>query len=139
MVASAAERFTPPPIPWRHPLALEPAPELGPGLDPQRSGEALARLCAEPDVQAVIAFGSRARGEARPDSDLDLAVIVGQPQLTPTEKMACWKRFNRALGRQGVAVDLVVAGSADAERLSGSRWHVFGDVAREGRVLYVAR
>ena len=70
---------------------------------------------------------------------LDLAVIVGQPQLTPVEKLACWKRFNRALGRQGVAVDLVVAGSADAERLSGSRWHVFGDVAREGRVLYVAR
>ena len=139
MVAIAAERFTPPTIPWRHPLALEPAPELGPGVDPQRSGEALARLCAEPDVQAVIAFGSRARGEARPDSDLDLAVIVGQPQLTPAEKLACWKRFNRALGRQGVAVDLVVAGSADAERLSGSRWHVFGDVAREGRVLYVAR
>ena len=139
MVATAAGRFTPPTIPWRHPLALELAPELGPGLDPQRSGEALARLCAEPDVQAVIAFGSRARGEARPDSDLDLAVIVGQPKLTPAEKMACWKRFNRALGRQGVAVDLVVAGSSDAERLSGSRWHVFGDVAREGRVLYVAR
>jgi hypothetical protein len=56
MDASAAERFTPPTIPWRHPLALE----LGPGVDPQRSGEALARLCAEPDVQAVIAFGSRA-------------------------------------------------------------------------------
>jgi len=87
-------------------------------VDPQRPGEALARLCSEPDVQAVI---------------------VGQPQLTPAEKMACWKRFNRALGRQGVPVDLVVAGSADAERLSGSRWHVFGDVAREGRVLYVAR
>jgi hypothetical protein len=31
-----------------------------------------------------------------------------------------------------------VAGAADAERLSGSCWHVFGDVAREGRVLYVA-
>ena len=35
-------------------------------------------------------------------------------------------------------VDLVVAGAADAARLSGSRWHVFGDVAREGRVLHVA-
>ena len=90
-------------------------------MDPQRSGEALARLCAEPDVQAVIAFGSRARVEARPDPDLDLAMIVGLPQLTPAEKMACWKRFNRVPGRQGVAVDLVVAGSADAERLSGSR------------------
>jgi len=107
MVAAAAERFTPPTIPWRKPQALEPAPELGPGLDPHRAGEALARLCAEPDVQAVIAFGSRARGEARSDSDLDLAVIVGQPQLTPVEKLACW--------------------------------HVFGDVAREVRVLYVAR
>ena len=94
MVAAAAERFTPPTIPWLHPLALEPAPELGPGLDPQRSGEALVRLCAEPDVQAVISFGSRARGEARPDSDLDLAVIVGQPQLTSAEKLARWKRFN---------------------------------------------
>ena len=98
----------------------------------------MARLCAEPDVQAVIAFGSRARGEARADSDLDLAVIVRQPQLTPAEKMVCWQRFDRALGRLGVGVDLVVAGAADAERLSGSRWHVFGDVAREGRVLYVA-
>ena len=138
MVASAAERFTPPPIPWRRPLALGSAPDLGPGLDPQRCGTALARLCAEPDVQAVIAFGSRARGEARADSDLDLAVIVRQPQLTPAEKMVCWQRFDRALGRLGVGVDLVVAGAADAERLSGSRWHVFGDVAREGLVLYVA-
>jgi len=107
-------------------------------LDPQACGEALARLCAETDVQAVVAFGSRARGEARADSDLDLAVIVGQPQLTPAEKMACWQRFRAALGLLGVGVDLVVAGAADAERLSGSRWHVFGDVAREGRVLYVA-
>ena len=48
-----------------HPLALALAPELGPGLDPQRSGEALARLCAEPDVQAVIAFGSRASPSSR--------------------------------------------------------------------------
>ena len=115
-----------------------PAPDLGLGLDPQRCGEALARLCAEPDVQAVIAFGSRGRGEARPDSDLDLAVIVRQPQLSPAEKMECWRRFHGVLGRLGVGVDLVVAGAADAERLSGSRWHVFGDVAREGRVLHVA-
>ena len=112
--------------------------DLGPGLDPQRCEQALARLCAEPEVQAVVLFGSRARGEARGDSDLDLAVIVRQPELTGAEKLACWRRFSAALGRLGVGVDLVVAGAADAARLSGSRWHVFGDVAREGRVLHVA-
>ena len=117
---------------------MEASPDLGPGLDPGLSGEALARLCDEPDVQAVIAFGSRARGQARDDSDLDLAVIVRQPQLTPAEKMACWQRFHGVVGRLGVGVDVVLAGAADADRLSGSRWHVFGDVAREGRVLYVS-
>lgn len=138
MGAPAAVPFSPPAIPWHQPRALVPCSDLGPGLDPQRCDEALGRLCAEPDVQAVVAFGSRARGEARDDSDLDLAVIVRQPQLTPAEKLACWQRFHGAVGRLGVGVDVVVAGAADAERLSGSRWHVFGDVAREGRVLYVA-
>jgi hypothetical protein len=120
MAGSTAAPFTPPAIPWCHPQPLDPSPELGPGLDPHRCGAALARLCAELDVQAVVVFGSR------------------QPQLPPTDRLACWRRFHGALGRLGVKVDLVMAGNADAQRLSGSRWHVFGDVAREGRVLYVA-
>lgn len=138
MHAATAQPFCPPRIPWRQPRPLVLPVELGPGLDPQACGQALARLCAEPDLLALVVFGSRARGEARPDSDLDLAVIVRQPQLTPAEKLACWRRFRERLGPLGVGVDLVVAGSADAERLSGSRWHVFGDVAREGKVLHVA-
>ncbi len=138
MVSASAQPFVPPVIPWREPRGLAALPDLGPGLDTEACGQALARLCADPEVRAVLAFGSRARGEARPDSDLDLAVIVGHAQLPPAEKAACWQRFRTALGPLGVRVDLVVAGAADAERLSGSRWHVFGDVAREGKVLYVA-
>jgi hypothetical protein len=64
--------------------------------------------------------------EVRADSDLDLAVIVRTAQLTPEEKLECWRRFRQRLGRLGVGIDLVIAGQADVERLSGSRWHVPG-------------
>ena len=53
-------------------------------------------------------------------------MILRQPQLTSAEKQLCWRRFRQALGPLGVGVDLIVAGAADAARLSGSRWHVFG-------------
>jgi predicted nucleotidyltransferase len=53
----------------------------------------LVRLCADPELQAVVAFGARARGEARADSDLDLAVIVRQPQLSGAETVVCWQRL----------------------------------------------
>ena len=89
-------------------------------------------------VQAVVRFGSRARGEALEDSDLDLAVILRQPQLTPQQKAAAWRQCRDALGHPGVGIDLVLAGAAEADRLSQSRWHVFGDAARDVWVLYVA-
>ena len=138
MVAPSAERFRPPAIPWLHAQILPSVLDLGPGLEQEACGAALSRLCAEPNVQAVLVFGSRGRGDARADSDLDLAVIVAQPELTPAEKASCWRRFRQLIGPSGVGVDRVVAGAAAAERLSQSRWHVFGDVARQGRVLYVA-
>lgn len=140
MAPAVAQPFVPPAIPWLQPQRLL-GPEdllLGPGLDPTMLYGAMQRLLALGSVQALVAFGSRARAEARGDSDLDLAVILAEPQLSPEQKALWWSRCRQAIGFTGVGVDLVVVGSADAERLSGSRWHVLGDVARQGRVLYAA-
>ncbi|MCS5690594.1 nucleotidyltransferase domain-containing protein [Cyanobium sp. FGCU-6] len=52
------------------PFAL---PDLGPGLDAERREAveaALQTISADPTVQALVIFGSRARGNARPESDL---------------------------------------------------------------------
>ncbi|MBM5785018.1 MAG: nucleotidyltransferase domain-containing protein [Cyanobacteria bacterium K_DeepCast_35m_m1_288] len=138
MASSPATRFSAPAIPWLEPQRLAEQLELGPGLDTASLRNALIVLARQPQVQALVAFGSRVRGDARLDSDLDLAVICREPSLTPAEKTERSFGYRQLLGSVGVGVDLVVVGAADAQHLAGSRWHVMGDVAREGRVLYVA-
>ncbi|MBM5784337.1 MAG: nucleotidyltransferase domain-containing protein [Cyanobacteria bacterium K_DeepCast_35m_m1_288] len=138
MASTPATRFRAPAIPWLEPQSLVEQLELGPGLDRACLRNGLVVLARQPQVQALVAFGSRARGEARLDSDLDLAVICREPSLTPAEKTERSFGYRQLLGSVGCGVDLVVVGAADALRLAGSRWHVMGDVAREGRVLYVA-
>ena len=69
----------------------------------------LARL--EPPPLRLVLFGSRARGEARPDSDIDLLVVMPQAQLTPQERQLALRAMRAALQplRLPVDVDLVLA------------------------------
>ena len=127
-----------PTLPW-----LQPQPQVvhfdpGPALSAEQLQAVVQRLAACGDLQAVVLFGSRARGEAKPDSDLDLALITQMAELSPQQRLACWKRYRAAVGALPCGVDLVIQGSAVAARLAQSRWHVMGDVRREGRVLYAA-
>ncbi len=46
----------------------------------EKVAEAVRRIVAAVDPLAIIAFGSRVRGEQRADSDLDLAVILDIPE-----------------------------------------------------------
>lgn len=125
--------------PWLTATALASTPDLGPGLDPVGLQEGLERLVARPDVQALVVFGSRASGNARPYSDLDLLVIGREPSIAPERQIPLWQELRSALGDVGVPVDLLVYGQLEAAKLSGSRWHVLGHAARRGKVLYVAQ
>ena len=77
--------------------------------------DAVRRAVAErDDLVAAWVFGSVARGSARPDSDVDIAVLRGKPasgtlEDLPTE-LALY--LERAVGRE---VDLVVIDDADVE------------------------
>ena len=126
-------------VDWTTPQPFS-LPELGPGVEGALLDQletALRQIAADPSVQALVLFGSRATGTALADSDLDLLVVEHTPQLEPEAKVASWWRHFQPLQSLPLPVDLIVSGSADAERLAGSRWHVISEAARQGRVLVV--
>jgi uncharacterized protein len=94
---------------------------------------AVAILVREAQPERVILFGSYARGEAKPDSDLDLLIVEREVRHQQAE-MA---RLRRALSPLRIPVDILVT---DLTRLSSS-WADFPgsylyDALREGKVLY---
>jgi predicted nucleotidyltransferase len=107
------------------------------GSDLQAVMTALGGL--QPRPERVVLFGSRARGEARPDSDIDLLVVMPQPTLAPIERQLALRSLRTALRSLPlkVAVDLVVVGEQDARDLAGSRWHGVARALREGQDLDV--
>jgi predicted nucleotidyltransferase len=52
----------------------------------------------QPGVGAVVLVGSYARGSARPDSDIDLVLLLDNPQafLADTEWVGSFLGFHRA-------------------------------------------
>jgi predicted nucleotidyltransferase len=85
---------------------------------------------AAPDAR-VIVFGSRARGEGRSGSGLDLLVIEPDPRSRRAE----FVRPREALGDLGVPVDLIVASDRHVRRWGQVRGGVIHEALREGRVL----
>ena len=69
---------------------------LGPGLEAAEIGAALAQLGQDPEVERVVLFGSRARGNARSESDLDLLLIVAG-SLTPEREKRLRRRVRNLL------------------------------------------
>ncbi len=93
-------------------------------------------IVREADPEAIILFGSRARGEAGPDSDVDLLIIEREPFGPGRSRIQEAARLYHALGDMPVSKDLLLYTRAEAERWRGSLNHVVARAFSEGRVLY---
>jgi predicted nucleotidyltransferase len=67
----------------------------------------------------VILFGSHARGDAGPDSDLDLLVI--EPEVR--SRRAEFVRLRKRLRGLGIPIDLIVVDSSHVEEWGGDAGH----------------
>jgi uncharacterized protein len=106
-----------------------------PASIPPLLAEIVRRLVALYGPDQIYLFGSTARGDAGPDSDYDLMVIVpdGVPQSLRDSGPAY-----RALWRLGAAVDVLVWTRHQFDSRLHLRASLPATIVREGRLLYAA-
>ena len=86
--------------------------------------------------ERIVLFGSHARGDAGPDSDVDLMVIERSPFGPDHSRREEIRRIRRALWNVRIPVDILVFSQDEVEFWRDSPNHVIGQTLREGRTLY---
>jgi predicted nucleotidyltransferase len=101
---------------------------------PRVLNEIIRRIVAAAHPEKIILFGSAARGEMGPDSDVDLLIIkrgeFHRGRMTDAIYMSM-----RGVGQ---AVDVILVTPEDVERYRESDALVIAPALREGRVVYAA-
>jgi predicted nucleotidyltransferase len=108
----------------------------GEGVIDHRSGELIPfltdRIIRRFDPLRIILFGSHARGQAGPDSDIDLLVVF--PEVEDKRKAAI--EIRRALADLPVGKDIIVTTPAEIARRGDLIGTILRPALRDGKVLY---
>jgi predicted nucleotidyltransferase len=96
--------------------------------------EIVRRIVRVVHPQRIFLFGSAARGQLGPDSDLDLLVIVREP----VHRRALAQEIYRNLHGFPLPVDVVVATERDVEQYGDRIGTILRPALREGEVIYGA-
>lgn len=84
------------------------------------------------DPLRIVLFGSVARGEAGPHSDIDLLVVLPRVEHRIESAIA----IRRAIADLPPPIDLVPTDPDEVERRRGHMWSLVGAALDEGKVVY---
>jgi predicted nucleotidyltransferase len=94
--------------------------------------KAVQTLVETAHPERIILFGSHARGDAQPDSDLDFLVIESEVKDRAKEMV----RLRRALRPLRIPVDILVYSTGDVARWGDQPGSALYWALREGKILY---
>ena len=95
--------------------------------------EIVRRIVAAVQPEKIILFGSAAREDMGPDSDLDSLVIKSCKNRRETAR-----KIRRKLIGIGIPKDIIVATPEDIERYKDTIGLIYRPALSEGKVLYAA-
>jgi uncharacterized protein len=98
--------------------------------------EMVERIVQEVQPEQIYLFGSRARGEAREDSDVDLLVVEREPFGERRSRLREIQRISRALYSFRIPTDILLYSASEYAKWRESRYHIVGHCEREGRLMY---
>lgn len=96
--------------------------------------EVIRRIVEVADPDRIMLFGSAARGQMGPESDLDLLVVKSG---VPHRRRLAQQIYRRLLGLT-VPIDVIVVTPEDVERYRDKVGPIIGPAIEEGRVVYDA-
>ena len=95
--------------------------------------EAARRIGANVHPEKIILFGSYATGHARPDSDVDLLVIMRSRHKQPTQRSA---ELSQLLEPRLFPLDLLVRTPSEIRQRLAMGDTFIREILRRGRILY---
>jgi predicted nucleotidyltransferase len=99
--------------------------------------EMVRAIVREVDPERIYLFGSYARGDAGPDSDVDLLVVERERFGPQRDRLAEITRVRHSLSAFRVAKDILVFSAEEFAYWKDSLNHIIARCLREGRPLYV--
>ncbi len=101
-------------------------------MESQRIEEITAAIVEKFNPRRIVLFGSHARGEDNPESDLDLFVEM-ETDLSPPDRSV---QVSAILGLRPWSLDVVVYTPEEVNRLRNVRGTLLSIIEEEGRLLY---
>jgi uncharacterized protein len=102
--------------------------------DPAILAEVIRRIVEVAHPERIVLFGSAARGQMGPDSDLDFIVVKSG---VPHRRRLAQQIYRRLLGLT-VPIDVIVVTPEDIARYRDKVGPIIGPALEEGRVVYGA-
>ncbi len=101
-------------------------------LTSTQTGDLVERIVAAAHPERILLFGSAARGDMTPRSDVDVLVVAAEESHRRHTAQAIYRRL---LGFS-LPVDVVVATPTDLEQYGDTPGLVYRQALREGRIIY---